>query len=250
MEQQRVIRRLLRKGYSYQFKDTDERETKEDTNSDTEENETVVERIPMEISISVPNLSDIQLVRPPVIRSISNNEDGRKCRLKFDRRAKNREKLMSMKRYSGFLKRPEILETVYSVESEDGNEGGKPVEGTQDKTNIDTKEQANVKEEVKPRMKLAMLKRLESENTEYSGSTDSESLRYIFSETDQSVGSEICSRRSSSGSQPSIDKHGVVWQRGGRSWSMEDLHGRKKLQDKRTRFAQNSQSMSLDFVEP
>ena len=84
MEQQRVIRRLLRKGYSYQFKDTDERETKEDTNSDTEENETVVERIPMEISISVPNLSDIQLVRPPVIRSISNNEDGRKCRLKFD----------------------------------------------------------------------------------------------------------------------------------------------------------------------
>ena len=31
---------------------------------------------------------------------------------------------MSMKRYSSLLKRPEILETVYSVESEDGNEQG------------------------------------------------------------------------------------------------------------------------------
>jgi len=250
MEQQRVIRRLLRKGHSYQFKDTDVKEEISPTNSDAEENEAGGDGIPIEISISVPNLSEIKLVRPPVLRSISNNEDGRKCRLKFDRRAKNREKLMSMKRYSGFLKRPEILETVYSVESEDGNDGGKPVEGGQDKTNDATKDQKEKKEEeIKPRMKLAMLKRLESENTEYSCSTDSESLRYIFSETDQSVGSEICSRRSSSGSQPSIDKHGAGLHGRGRSWSMEDLQGRKKLLDKRKILVHNSQSVSLDYVE-
>ena len=29
--------------------------------------------------------------------------------IKMERRAKNREKLMAMKRFSGFLKRPEIL---------------------------------------------------------------------------------------------------------------------------------------------
>ena len=36
--------------------------------------------------------------------------------LTAERRARNRAKLMSLRRYSGFLKRPEILETVYSVE--------------------------------------------------------------------------------------------------------------------------------------
>jgi hypothetical protein len=36
--------------------------------------------------------------------------------VKNDRRISNRQKLLAMKRYSGFLKRPEILETVYSVE--------------------------------------------------------------------------------------------------------------------------------------
>ncbi|TRY62529.1 hypothetical protein TCAL_16618 [Tigriopus californicus] len=43
---------------------------------------------------------------------------GRKT--KEERRISNRQKLMSLKRHSGFLKRPEILETVYSVE-EDGD---------------------------------------------------------------------------------------------------------------------------------
>ena len=42
---------------------------------------------------------------------------GRKT--KEERRISNRQKLLSLKRHSGFLKRPEILETVYSVE-EDG----------------------------------------------------------------------------------------------------------------------------------
>lgn len=42
----------------------------------------------------------------------------------LEKRARKRQKLLSMKRYSSLLKRPEILETVYSVESEDGNEQG------------------------------------------------------------------------------------------------------------------------------
>ena len=75
---------------------------------------------------------------------------GRKTKYVLGCRAKNREKLLSMKRYlyiwnllasfnlemagmfihnstrySGFLKRPEILETVYSVEEKDGEEGEK-----------------------------------------------------------------------------------------------------------------------------
>jgi hypothetical protein len=161
MEQQRVIRRLLRKGHSYQFKDMGERDTKDETsatNSDTEDNDAATDDTPMEISISVPNLSEILIVRPPVLRSISDNDDRRKCLIKFDRRAENREKLMSMKRYSGFLKRPEILETVYSVESEDGNEGGKPVEGLQEKNNDSIAKPDDTKTELKPRMKLAMIK--------------------------------------------------------------------------------------------
>ena len=40
---------------------------------------------------------------------------------KEERRLNNRQKLLSLKRHSGFLKRPEILETVYSVE-EDGTD--------------------------------------------------------------------------------------------------------------------------------
>ena len=34
----------------------------------------------------------------------------------LEKRAKKRQKLLSMKRHSSLLKRPEILETVYSVE--------------------------------------------------------------------------------------------------------------------------------------
>lgn len=41
---------------------------------------------------------------------------GRKT--KEERRLSNRQKLMSLKRHSGYLKRPEILETVYSVEED------------------------------------------------------------------------------------------------------------------------------------
>ena len=73
---------------------------------------------PIEFSISVPNLSELGLSpnKPVVERSVSENEaerqNYRKLQLKMERRIKNREKLMAMKRYSGFLKRPEILGKV------------------------------------------------------------------------------------------------------------------------------------------
>ena len=135
-------------------------------------------------------------------------------------------------------------------ESEDGNEGAKPVEGTQEKKSDITEKNEDMKKEVRPKMKLAMIRRRESETTEYSGSTDSESLRFIFSSTDQSnCCSEICSRRSSSGSQPNINKEGEWQQESAKSRSMEDLRGRMKLMDKRTKFLHNNQSVSLDYVE-
>ena len=93
----------------------------------------------------------------------------------LEKRAKKRQKLMSMKRYSGLLKRPEILETVYSVESEDGAEAGKAdkAEGgaavEEGSTSID--------KEVSARPRLMFMKRMESESASYDWSTDSESLR-------------------------------------------------------------------------
>ena len=89
-----------------------------------------------------------------------------------------------MKRYSSFLKRPEILETVYSVESEDGNEGGKNEEkkeetneaGTNDNDNNDDDTSKDINSNKKP--KLVQMKRMESETTSFDWSTDSESLRY------------------------------------------------------------------------
>ena len=56
-----------------------------------------------------------------IFRSISGEEkdektDKTKTAKIAERLAKKREKLLSMKRCSGYLKRPEILETVYSVE--------------------------------------------------------------------------------------------------------------------------------------
>ena len=79
-----MIRRLLRKGHSYQYQDgvdhgdakgeTEENETERD--SDTEENDMVTEEIPMEIS--------------HVLRSISDNDDRRKYLICFDRTEKIR----------------------------------------------------------------------------------------------------------------------------------------------------------------
>ena len=72
---------------------------------------------PMEISISVPNLSELSLALTstgPSPEAAEAEADGKQNYqklhlIKAERRAKNREKLMAMKRFSGFLKRPEIL---------------------------------------------------------------------------------------------------------------------------------------------
>lgn len=250
MEQQRVIRRLLRKNQPDQGKhnwSADEREGV-DYNSDPEmndpedESEIANDDPPIEISISVPDLTEMCLARPPEFRSVSENEEkekNRSLRLKMERRAKNREKLMSMKRYSGFLKRPEILETVYSVE-EDGTEGTKVTEGESTKPvekEEDKEEGKGGNEEVERR---------ESETTEYDYSTDDESLRMIFSETDQSnTCSEICSRRSSSGSQPAIHRLGREEEES-KARSMEDLRGKMRLIGRRKKFLLHNQSVSLD----
>ena len=69
----------------------------------------------MEISISVPNLSELSLALTstgpsPEAAETEGRQNYQKLHLiKAERRAKNREKLMAMKRFSGFLKRPEIL---------------------------------------------------------------------------------------------------------------------------------------------
>ena len=82
---------------------------------------------PIEFSISVPNLSELGLSpsKPVVERSVSENEaerqNYRKLQLKMERRIKNREKLLAMKRFSGFLKRPEILGKVGYFLSLEGN---------------------------------------------------------------------------------------------------------------------------------
>ena len=82
---------------------------------------------------------------------------------------------MSMKRYSGLLKRPEILETVYSVESEDGGEANK-TEKANEKNEVE-EDTASIDKEVCPKPRLMYMKRMESETASYDWSTDSESLR-------------------------------------------------------------------------
>ena len=144
----------------------------------------------------------------------------------MERRPKNREKLMSMKRYSTFLKRSEKLETVYSVE-EDGT-GGKQKDGENSKP----AEKQITKEDI-IETNDEETERLESEKTEYDYSTDDKSLRMIFSETDQSnCCSEICSIRSSSGSQLALQRVGKVEEES-KARSMEDLRGKMRLIDNR-----------------
>ena len=85
---------------------------------------------------------------------------------------------MSMKRYSGLLKRPEILETVYSVESEDGVEANKTEKANEEKDGEE--DTTSIDKEVSAKPRLMHMKRMESETTSYDWSTDSESLRSLF----------------------------------------------------------------------
>ena len=88
---------------------------------------------------------------------------------------------MSMKRHSGLLKRPEILETVYSVESEDGVEASK-IEKASEEAEVE-EDTTSIDKEVCAKPRLMHMKRMESETTSYDWSTDSESLRSLHYNT-------------------------------------------------------------------
>ena len=243
---------------------------------------------PIEISISVPNLSELGLLggyttlstmtgdheRPDdsVERSTSENEAEKQNikklnQIKMERRAKNREKLMAMKRFSGFLKRPEILETVYSVEEEEKQKSEEKPDEEVTKESNNTEEEAakqstdecedKTKEETESFRREKNEKEEDFEPTDFDCSTDDDSLRMIFSSTDQSnCCSEICSRRSSAGSYPTINRVGgrpglqggqEQGEEGARSRSQEDLRQSKmKLIERRKKFLMNNQSVSLD----
>jgi len=269
MEQQKVIRRLLKKGHSDQLKQPNYCDEGDMTGSSgvspassiPQINEILVDDAdpPMEFSISVPNLSETRMGRAPVFnRSISDNEEKEKERTKTakmsDRLAKKREKLLSMKRYSGFLKRPEILETVYSVEDPDdaGDHHVKMGESVNDVEKSETHQllTSESKKEDSLEIREDNIFRGESETTEYDGSTDDESLRLFFSETDQSnCCSEICSRRSSSGSQPSLLLAAQEDEKSRSTEDLIDLRGKMKLVEKRRKMFQQKQSVSLDCGE-
>ena len=73
--------------------------------------------------------------------------------------------------------------------------------------------------------------------------------RLFFSETDQSACcSEICSRRSSAGSQPNLLVAGPD-ERSRSTEDLIDLRGKIKLVEKRRRMFQQKQSVSLDCGE-
>ncbi|XP_023333595.1 uncharacterized protein LOC111705328 [Eurytemora carolleeae] len=217
----------------------------------------------------------MNIIRPIIEynRSISENEgveqrakEERALKVKNERRMSNRQKLLAMKRYSGYLKRPEILETVYSVE-EDCTEAGKPGEVSAENSQeqeAEPEQEQEQEQEQKEETRGGLRKfRIDSDITDYDYSTDSESLRFFFSETDPSgcnTGcntSELCSRRSSCGSQPNlldVGKDGT--EDSSKSRSMEDLRGKLKQQphplpemkaiDRRRRMFQQHTSVSLD----
>ena len=73
-----------------------------------------------------------------------------------------------MWRYSGFLKRPEILETVYSVEEKDGEEGEKVKEKENDETEKERGENGiKADEEEEEKNSDDKVPRRESETTEW-----------------------------------------------------------------------------------
>ena len=269
MEQQKVIRRLLKKGHatSDQLKQPNYCDEGEVTGSSgvspassiPQINEILVDDddAPMEFSISVPNLSDTKNGKTPIIsRSSSDNDEKEKIKNSkmTERLAKKREKLLSMKRYSGFLKRPEILETVYSVEDPD-DAGDNHIEMGEAASEVDKSETENLisieaKKEDSLEIREDNIFRGESETTEYDGSTDGESLSLFFSETDQSnCCSESCSRRDSSGSQPSLLLTAHEDEMSRSTEDLIDMRGKMKLVEKRRMMFQQKKSMSLDCGE-
>ena len=129
--------------------------------------------------------------------------------IKMERRAKNREKLMAMKRFSGFLKRPEILgtwqkkyrqgfyitslsETVYSVEEEEKQKSEEKPDEDPAVTSTDDNEDKTCRDALTRTQEADSAdtekvaeREDDIETTEYDISTDDDSLRMIYSSTDQ-----------------------------------------------------------------
>ena len=166
-------------------------------------------------------------------------------------------------------------ETVYSVEEEEPKQKS---EEKNDEETANTKDgnegrQEEEEEDGKPpENEVSTVKKDEmSETTEYDCSTDdSESLRLIYSSTDQSnccsgikyqiflvkifflneiFSAEICSRRSSSGSYPALHRVGGKREPESRSRSQEDLSSKMNLIERRKRLLLNHQSASLDLAD-
>ena len=161
----------------------------------------------VEVSLTVPNLplgtttTNEESSPTKVARSVSEVVSNRKSSKEM--RITNRQKLFLLKRHhSGYLKRPEILETVYSVE-EDGEQ---QQQQQQQSETVKNEEDPNIRRESLNSISLANIfrKRLDSDlTTTTTGSecsTDDESLMsfncrcLLLSETEslQSSSKSIC----------------------------------------------------------
>ena len=161
--------------------------------------------------------------------------------LASERRAKNREKLLAMKRYSGFLKRPEILETVYRwvISSSPASSSSSSFSSSSLSpfsyllllllflfllllflllllllllASVEDPEDQGIgqEEEGKELQGEETIRRRESETTEYDYSTDDESLRMLMSETDQ-----VAPHDTPMSTPPMFSPRGVLaWARG------------------------------------
>lgn len=124
-------------------------------------------------------------------------------------RISNRQKLLLLKRHhSGFLKRPEILETVYSVEEDGEQQHGGPGASNNNEEQRGGREVASISTPSSNEIRrassssapvMSLRRRLDSDLNTYSDySTDDESTRLQFSETETACScSQSCSRQSS-----------------------------------------------------
>lgn len=184
----------------------------------------------VEVSLTVPNLGStscnndesspnssqvpVVLVNPQVAAALGNSHNeiskaSRKSKEESSRqRISNRQKLFLLKRHhSGYLKRPEILETVYSVE-EDSEQQQQQQQQLAEKaknhvtTGEDGPSSSSRRESSASSISLATIfrKRLDSDLTTTTGSdcsTDDESFtRIVLSET-ESCSLQSCSRSTS-----------------------------------------------------
>ena len=158
-------------------------------NTNDEANVTKVARsvsdVVRDLRQSPPNSSSIAASASEAKQSTRKSKDERA-------RISNRQKLLLLKRHhSGYLKRPEILETVYSVE-EDGEQQQQQLEQQRPKEEDARRRESSVS------LAGIFRKRLDSDLTTTTGSdcsTDDESTRIVLSET-ESCSLQSCSRSS------------------------------------------------------